>query len=861
MPLKASLASRVSLCCVVITLTPPARATTRADFFDIGRPPTISFDRGRMAWTLRNEAVERIIRFDALSGGLTTLLFRDPRTGEHVAQAGAGAEGTISFDAALLEPPTLLTAWRETRSTPADGWKLAGYPDDSWSAVPLPDAPSSAAVWLRCAIPSGRMRPNHLYALMLEHAVPDRATIWIDGKKAADLRPEDRPGERTVQIDLPAGARMLAIQAAGGLTGAVGMAEVGSAPPPLDLSHDWKLMQQGITGGQDGGRVLTLNLSGVRSHEGFDLEVSYQVHAGDEPFIEKSFAFTSYRDNRFVIAEVVYDRWAVPAGWQRRTYLGTAAVAAHAGAGMLAAAVSPLGEAHVADDGAIAAGLRPYMSVVPGLPVQLPRSVSAPFSGTLATGAFLYQLFVGEYVSRGGPESLPAVYSTAAGYGAVIGETTCKRLLPLAAAIGADVFLLGDGWQTNAAPGSGRFGAWLVDRASDKFPEGLLPLSTLVRERGMRFGLWTTPIRVTAGSAEALANPNWLLQAPGAMHVALPGDSLGMCFSGGWAQTFGASMAELCREVSATYLQVDGALYYSACIAPDHDHPVEQAAWAQILAWGGFCDTMQSFNPPVAIVRGSGSAADPGPGGAAGAVDIDRRAEASAMEEGGAFGALADSQPGDVQAVYRAADATRDALDALEWTRPAFTLAALAPCRAPAGSDLAALQYALTSACASACGVQLEGSLDGMTPQEQSVVRKWIDWNRANRPWLAYGQPLDVGGEPANGHTDDELSTRVAPAGRAVHNASPVDVILHLRPALQGRYGYACLWNRSDRSAPTDVAFRPDAYFVHMAGAVEIVSAGDRSHRTVSLDRGRLSLGRVTLPPHGWAILEIRAGK
>src|SRR5262249_19838057 len=61
--------TRSGLLCALAALlllpTRAARATERGDFFKVSAQPAISFDKGSMTWTLRNQAVARTIRYDA----------------------------------------------------------------------------------------------------------------------------------------------------------------------------------------------------------------------------------------------------------------------------------------------------------------------------------------------------------------------------------------------------------------------------------------------------------------------------------------------------------------------------------------------------------------------------------------------------------------------------------------------------------------------------------------------------------------------------------------------------------------------------------------------------------------------------
>jgi alpha-galactosidase len=78
-----------------------------------------------------------------------------------------------------------------------------------------------------------------------------------------------------------------------------------------------------------------------------------------------------------------------------------------------------------------------------------------------------------------------------------------------AAAIGAERFVLDDGWFGRRDDDTSSLGDWTVDRR--KWPEGLHPLIAHVHARGMTFGLWVEPEMVNPDSDLARAHPDWRL--------------------------------------------------------------------------------------------------------------------------------------------------------------------------------------------------------------------------------------------------------------------------------------------------------------------------------------------------------------
>jgi alpha-galactosidase len=87
-----------------------------------------------------------------------------------------------------------------------------------------------------------------------------------------------------------------------------------------------------------------------------------------------------------------------------------------------------------------------------------------------------------------------------------------KSLADRAAALGAERFVLDDGWFTGRRNDRAGLGDWAVD--PKVFPDGLDPLITHVRELGMDFGLWVEPEMVNPDSDLYRRHPDWCVHAP-----------------------------------------------------------------------------------------------------------------------------------------------------------------------------------------------------------------------------------------------------------------------------------------------------------------------------------------------------------
>ncbi len=819
-------------------------AQYRADFFDISHKPTITFNEKTTTWTLRNQAVERIVHYDPKTGSLTTTVIRSLKHKQEIHPA-ANAEGAISFVAPLLEPPTPLRGLRMTTTEPPKEWLKPDFNDSAWKAplpiTTLPINPNAmATAWIRFALPSDRLKPDRAYAVLFDRAFPlySHAEIYLDGELVQTLKREERAWGRTIQIDAAAKSRVVGIKLTAPkealtLNGTVAVAEEGTAPPPLDLAGNWQYQYQASNINLDGSMMLTIGLSGVKKYERFDLAVNYEIYPGDEPFIAKWFTFTSHRPTRFLIEEVAYDRFPIyreqgtedrgqntsqrpndPMTQRPNSYSFAAFNAAAletnptTNQGFLAATLSPLGVTEHSDDGTtVSTKLRPYFAVKPDVPITLPKSLLGLFQGGIASGIFLHQQYVGAYQSKMTPNSFPIAYNTTYPYGAQISAAICDKIIPLASEIGAKLFVVGDGWQTNTTPNSGTRGDWITDRAPSKFPNGLMPISLSARMQRMRFGLWVDPVSVDDNSKAVLDHPEWRLKTIEGVNTKQ------MCFTSGWEDLFSSSMQVLCRELTTTYLELDRDMLHDGCVDPAHIHPVAHSLPEQLAHREIFHEKLRRVAPDFLM---SGT-------------DELRRAYS-----------LPAPVPEQNNTAYwlNFADQSRRRLQTLLLTRPPFAVIGTVPVHLPIEKEnLPALEYYYASVAGMTGNLELQGDLDKITPGERDLAQKWTRWADANREWLAFAQPLAL-------------------VGMEVTSA---EGILHLRNAYKGKYGFVCLYNPTDAPITLEPGFRPMDYGLKLnPSAITMHRVKDNSEVGFVVRANSVEVKPLELAPHGWEIIEIR---
>lgn len=141
-----------------------------------------------------------------------------------------------------------------------------------------------------------------------------------------------------------------------------------------------------------------------------------------------------------------------------------------------------------------------------------------------------------------------------------------KDIATKAADLGAERFVLDDGWFRGRDDDTTSLGDWTVDER--KYPVGLTPLVDHILALGMRFGIWFEPEMVNRDSDLHRAHPDWILGPPGQP-------------SGRYQHVLDLSKPEVCD-----YL-------FEAVSAILSRHPVDYVKWDhnRILTGGGPAQT------------------------------------------------------------------------------------------------------------------------------------------------------------------------------------------------------------------------------------------------------------------------------
>ena len=194
----------------------------------------------------------------------------------------------------------------------------------------------------------------------------------------------------------------------------------------------------------------------------------------------------------------------------------------------------------------------------PGAALALPSVVLGFVPGDL--DAATRRLHDWRRARRPDPDrAIPVQFNTWYACDEDVDEARLLALVPQAAALGCEVFVLDAGWYTTKSwtPLSNwhaRAGDWLVDRT--RFPHGLVPIAAACRAASMGFGVWCEPEAVGACTALRHDHPDWLHHpddhkpgedARAVLHLGVPA---------AWEHAF-AVLSDLVRRTGAVWLKWD----------------------------------------------------------------------------------------------------------------------------------------------------------------------------------------------------------------------------------------------------------------------------------------------------------------
>ena len=180
-------------------------------------------------------------------------------------------------------------------------------------------------------------------------------------------------------------------------------------------------------------------------------------------------------------------------------------------------------------------------------------------------------------------------------------EARIGDLAEAAAAVGAERFILDDGWFAGRSGDHAGLGDWIPDPV--KYPRGLAPLAGRINALGMEFGLWVEPEMVNPDSDLYRAHPDWALHLPGRPQPTGRGQLVLDMARADVRDYLFAALDTLLREAPIAYLKWD----HNRDLAPG-------ASAAQVLGTYDLLARLHAAHPAVEIesCAGGGGRTDAG---------------------------------------------------------------------------------------------------------------------------------------------------------------------------------------------------------------------------------------------------------
>jgi len=226
--------------------------------------------------------------------------------------------------------------------------------------------------------------------------------------------------------------------------------------------------------------------------------------------------------------------------------------------------------------------------------LEVPHSFFGSASGGRSAVSRAIRGFLTTGVRMGRPITPLITYNTWYQYGARIDEPTLLDEIDRTASLGVELFVVDAGWYTGAgALGFYDFetglGTWTADE--QRFPSGLAALAEQARARGMKFGLWVEPGRVSLDTVgvDGLAQSEWLAQHDGVNVTPTSGQ---LCYGSRAARDWvRRQLFALIDMVRPDYLKWDNNAWIN-CNRSGHEHGTSDGNFAQVQ---GLYEILQSL--------------------------------------------------------------------------------------------------------------------------------------------------------------------------------------------------------------------------------------------------------------------------
>ncbi len=153
------------------------------------------------------------------------------------------------------------------------------------------------------------------------------------------------------------------------------------------------------------------------------------------------------------------------------------------------------------------------LRLCPGSSLTTPSSFGQVSSGGFGAASRGWHRFVRERLRPTGDQVNPVLYNSWEATEFDVTEEGQLALARRAADMGAELFVVDDGWFSTRTDDTSGLGDWWPDPR--RFPAGLRRLRDEVAALGMRFGLWVEPEMVNPRSELYRRHPEWVLHVDG----------------------------------------------------------------------------------------------------------------------------------------------------------------------------------------------------------------------------------------------------------------------------------------------------------------------------------------------------------
>lgn len=156
-------------------------------------------------------------------------------------------------------------------------------------------------------------------------------------------------------------------------------------------------------------------------------------------------------------------------------------------------------------------GFGPYR-LAPGETLTTPVFASLYSTGGFGAASRAWHAYTLAHVLPRADEVRPVLYNSWEATLFDVNQANQEKLAERAARLGAELFVVDDGWFGARTSDHAGLGDWTVN--TDRFPDGLGPLIARVRALGMDFGIWVEPEMVNPDSDLYRAHPDWVYHFP-----------------------------------------------------------------------------------------------------------------------------------------------------------------------------------------------------------------------------------------------------------------------------------------------------------------------------------------------------------